>query len=73
MNNSRICEKSIEQFVETLLKNKDINSFLPDCIEKKIYKNLILKTLNIILHFFRDFEINLLNHKIKVKIIPNEE
>ena len=71
-NKSRISEESVLKFVNKMLANDDINSFLPDCIERKIYLSLITKILNIILQIFQDFEINLLNHTIKCSIRPEE-
>lgn len=71
-NKSRICEKSILDFVNKMLSNKNINSILPDCLEKKIYVLLITKILNILLQIFQDFEINLLNHTIRCNIRPEK-
>ena len=67
-NTSRISEESILKFVNKMLVNDDINSFLPDFLERKIYLSLISKILNILLQIFQDFEINLLNHTIKCTI-----
>lgn len=71
-NKSKISEESVLKFVNKMLGNKNINSFLPDYIERKIYLSLITKILNIVLQIFQDFEINLLNHTIKCSIRPEE-
>lgn len=70
MNKSKISEESVLNFVNKLLANKNINSILPDYFERKIYISLITKVLNIVLQFFQDFEINILNHTIKCTIRP---
>lgn len=69
-NKSIISEESVLHFVNKMLSNKNINSFLPDCLERKIYLSLITKILNILLQIFQDFEINVLNHTIKCTIRP---
>lgn len=69
-NKSIISEESVLHFVNKMLSNKNINSFLPDCLERKIYLSLITKILNILLQIFQDFEINVLNHTIKCTIQP---
>lgn len=71
-NKSKISEESVLKFVNKMLCNKNINSFLPDCLERKIYLSLITKILNILLQLFQDFEINLLHHTIKCTIRPEE-
>lgn len=71
-NKSQISEESVLKFVNKMIANNDINSFLPDFLERKIYLSLISKILNILLQIFKDFEINILNHTIKCIIKPEE-
>ena len=46
--NNSISSDSISKFVDELLNNKEVNmSYVPDGVEKEIYKNLLVYGLNI--------------------------
>ena len=48
IENNSISSDSISKFVDELLNNKEVNmSYLPDGVEKQIYKNLLVYMLNI--------------------------
>jgi len=64
------CSKeAIEQFVQQLLKDEDINiGLLPDCIEQKIYTNVIKLIVSILDKLLASCQVSLLNHKITFDI-----
>lgn len=70
ISSTSICSrKSIEEFVNQLLKDEDINiGLLPDCIEKKIYLNVFTLLVNLLDKLLSTSEIRLLNHKITFDI-----
>lgn len=66
-----LSEKKINEYIENILKNPDTNiSWLPDIVEKKIYKNIITLSLNVLETTIENSNIELLGHKINFVLDP---
>jgi len=64
--------ESVKDYVREMLKDSDINiRGVPDCIEQNIYENIIKLFINIIDNVFETTDINLLNHKIMIHLVPS--
>ena len=75
VKNSTISPEKIDKFVEEfLLKNKDLNiDYLPDCVEKQIYKNIFIYLMNMTTELIENSKIVFLGHEISISIKPVEE
>ncbi len=61
----------LENMVKRYLNDEHINSkFIPDFIEKKLYKNILKILIGILKDTMENAEINVLDHKIKFTIEP---
>jgi hypothetical protein len=61
----------IHEFVQDLLKNDKVNiKGLPDCIEKKIYENILNMLIGTLDKVLESTDIKLLNHRIIFDIVP---
>lgn len=69
-----ISKKQIDIFVERLLNNKDINiKYLPDYVERQLYRNMFTILINLIQNLTDTTEIKFMGHKILLSVAPNEE
>ena len=69
---SLLSKQQINQFVEKILKNKDINiKYLPDAVEKQIYRNVFTMLINILDNLMETAEIRFLGHNISLDLRPN--
>lgn len=70
---NHISETKIEEFIESVLKNENINiDYLPDVVEKQIYKNVLLLLFNLIDKSVDKLSIQFIGHEIKLVIQPIE-
>jgi hypothetical protein len=73
IQNNYISSDNISNFVDDLLDNKEVNmSYLPDGIEKQIYKNLLVYGLNIVKEVISTSKIEIAGHEITFNIKPVE-
>jgi len=74
MIESVISSTKVDEYVSFLLDNKILNlEYVPDWIEKPIYKNVILIVLNIFDRMAQGATINLLGHRMRVIIDGGNE
>lgn len=63
----------IQEFVKTMLEDENINiKGIPDCIERKIYENVLTLLLRMMDKILGTTDIHLLNHHIVFDVIPKE-
>ncbi len=72
-NFNHISEDKIDEFIDSVLKDKNINiDYLPDTVEKKIYKNVLLLIFNMMDKTFDHTSFKFIGHEIKLTIVPSE-
>ena len=70
---SKLSEHKIDEFVEEILKNKDINiGYFPDYVEKRIYKNIFTILINLLDNIVDTTSVKLLGHEIKFDFTPQQ-
>lgn len=66
-----ISQENIKQFVDELLKDKNVNlKYLPDSFEKKLYTDILSIILAILENILEDISIKFLGHEIKLNFQP---
>lgn len=71
IENNSISSDNISKFVDELLDNKEVNmSYLPDGVEKQIYKNLLVYGLNIMKEVISTSKVEIVGHEITFTIKP---
>jgi len=71
---SELSEQKIDEFVEEILKDKDINiGYLPDFVEKRIYKNVFTILVNLLDHVVDSTSVKLLGHEINFDFAPDDD
>uniref|UniRef100_A0A6C0E1I9 Uncharacterized protein n=1 Tax=viral metagenome TaxID=1070528 RepID=A0A6C0E1I9_9ZZZZ len=71
IENNSVSSDNIGKFVDELLDNKEVNmSYLPDGVEKQIYKNLLVYGLNIMKEVISTSKIEIVGHEITFTIKP---
>lgn len=63
---------AIEQYIDTFLHNEEINTCLPDKIERKMYKKVLTKTIALLEKVLETTEIKILNHRVRFVLEPIE-
>lgn len=62
---------AIEEYVEKMISDPNINiNYLPDFVEKQLYRNIIKIVLNLLDHILNNSHITVFNHEIKFDLIP---
>lgn len=62
-------ERAIRRFVDTLLENRQTNcTFIPDCVEKDLYKNFLLMIFGNLSEIGQSIRLDILNHRITIQI-----
>ena len=73
-NNIDLNNQRIDELVDKILDDKNINcSFLPDVVEKQIYKNVLTIGLELLKQTLENSKINFIGHEIKFTITPSSE
>lgn len=62
--------KAILAFIDELLKDKEINTVLPDVLEKKLYLNMFKMLFAMLEHMSESVKIDFLNHTLTLKLSP---
>lgn len=66
-----LSEKKIEEFVQNILDSPDINiSWLPDVVERKLYKNIATIIINVLESTIENSDITFLGHNIRFVMDP---
>jgi len=64
-------DEAIDSFIETLLRDKKVNcKYLPDFLERDIYRNLIRLIIGNLSEIIRSVRLTILNHVITLHIEP---
>lgn len=64
-------EKKIEEFVQNILDNPDTNiSWLPDVVERRLYKNISTIIINLLESTIENSDITFLGHTIRFVMDP---
>ena len=61
-------DESIDKYVNEMLKDEEINSVIPDYIEKKIYKNVFTLVLKLVRNITDSTKISFLDQEISLKL-----
>ena len=64
---------AIENYIDDFLQDEEINSCLPDKMERKMYKNVLVKTITLLEKVLETTEIQILNHRIRLVLEPTEQ
>ncbi len=73
VNLNHISEDKIDEFIDSVLKDQNINiDYLPDTVEKQIYKNVLLLIFNMMDKTFDHTSFKFIGHEIKLTIVPSE-
>lgn len=73
-NKVPISQIQLNAFVEKMLTDENVNiAYLPDFVERQLYRNVFTILLGVIQNLFSTTSINLLNHKIAFTISPQNE
>ena len=63
----------VDEFVEILLQDENVNiSYLPDWVERKLYKNILNLILGLLDNTFNTTSIKLLGHLLTFNIVPDK-
>ena len=65
-------DKTIDNYVDEMLEDEEINSSVPDFIEKKMYKKVFKSGIKILKNITDNTKISFMNHNIKIEIEPEE-
>jgi len=62
--------KKIDTFINKLLKDENINiKYMPDFVERQVYKNIITLLMSTMHHILDSIDINIMGHKITFNCI----
>lgn len=69
---SHVSAQRVDQFVDTLLADKDVNiKYLPDFVERQIYRNVIMLLMGLVETALNSSNINFIGHKLTFDITPD--
>jgi len=73
-NGSKISKKQMDQFIENLLNDQNINiTYLPDFVERQLYRNMFTIFLGLIEKMAETTEIKILGHHITTHFSPDQQ
>jgi len=71
---SGISKEKINEFVDELLKDENINiKYLPDYVEKQLYRNIFTIAVGVLDKILNTTELNMIGHQIKLSIEPQHK
>lgn len=71
LDKSEISKSQIDSFVEKLLSDKNVNvKYLPDFVERQIYRNVFTILLGLIENMADSTEIHIMGHRIVMHVAP---
>ncbi len=65
-------DDSIDKYVNEMLKDEEINSVIPDYIEKRIYKNVFTLVLKLFKNVTDSTKISILDQEITINLNPKK-
>ena len=69
-----LSQKRIDEFVEELLSNDSTNiAYLPDFVERQLYRNTLNITFKLLNKLFNTTSVSFIGHKLKLDIEPLKE
>ena len=73
LTHSALSHEQIDIFVERLLSDTNVNiAYLPDYVERQLYRNFISIFLGVIQNLTDTTEIKFLGHKISLQFVPDK-
>lgn len=70
-SNQELTELRIEEMVDNMLANENINiKYLPDFVEKAIYKNVLNLTINLMESMLKNANITFMGHQVTFELKP---
>lgn len=70
----KLSQEQIDQFVEGLLNDENVNiKYLPDYVERQLYRNMFTILLEVIKHTTNTAEIKFLGHTMTFVITPDSQ
>lgn len=70
-NTKSISMIGIEEYVEKMLVDPNVNiNYLPDFVERQLYRNVLKMILGLLDHVLQNSHVNLLNHEIHFDVTP---
>lgn len=68
-----LSKAKVDEFVEKLLTDEDVNiKYLPDFVERQLYKNVLNLVLNLLDNTFNTTSIKFLGHLLTFDIVPDK-
>ena len=69
---SQLSQEQINKYVEELLEDEETNiKYLPDFVERQIYRNVFRLSLKLVNRVLSTMSIEVVNHRLNMKMIPN--
>jgi chromosome segregation ATPase len=69
---SMLSKEQINIYVEEMLANEETNiKYLPDVVERQIYRNMFKLTLKMLNKIMNSVSFEMINHKMSINMIPN--
>lgn len=67
-----LSKEQINIYVEEMLANEETNiKYLPDVVERQIYRNMFKLTLKMLNKIMNSVSFEMINHKMSINMIPN--
>lgn len=71
---TNISDEAIDEMIDDFMKDKAINqTWIPDYIERTIYKNVLKLVVALMAQIIDGIEITVMGHKIVMDMRPNDE
>ncbi|ARF09589.1 hypothetical protein Indivirus_1_212 [Indivirus ILV1] len=68
-----LSKAKIDKFVEKLLADNNVNiKYLPDFVERAIYKNILNLIIGLLNNTLNTFSINFLGHHMTINVVPDK-
>jgi hypothetical protein len=68
---NKLSRERINEFVERLLEDSNMNiAYLPDFVERQLYRNVITLVLNLADNFLETTRLQFMGHELKMDIVP---
>jgi hypothetical protein len=68
--NKEISESNLDIFVETLLADPEINTIIPDKLEKAFYRKILTVVMRLLEKTLNNIKIDIFNHRIVTRLEP---
>ena len=69
ININSVSSNTLDEIIDKLISNKDVNmTYIPDAVERQIYRNLLIYFFGILKEVIRSSKIEFFNHEITFTI-----